>query len=130
MHLSDEHLFRVSLRSLRSVRDFLLLLAVMFVGSVVRGEVPSQLMGTRFLTFNTIVRVNQIEVARDISQGAKQGGIAPIPDGIMDLEIGARNRQALRHSQNRGDPDSPRNEEALLRACIERKTVWRQACGQ
>ncbi len=29
------------------------------------GQVPDQLMGHRFLTFNTIIRVNQIEVARD-----------------------------------------------------------------
>ena len=75
MHLSDEHLFQLSLRSLRCVRAFLLLLAVILIGSVVRGEVPSQLMGTRFLTLNTIVRVNQIEVARDTNHGEDESSI-------------------------------------------------------
>ena len=75
MHLSDEHLFQLSLRSLRCVRAFLLLLAVILIGSVVRGEVPPQLMGTRFLTLNTIVRVNQIEVARDANHGEDESSI-------------------------------------------------------
>ena len=75
MHLSDEHLFQLSLRSLRCVRAFLLLLAVILIGSVVRGEVPPQLMGTRFLTLNTIVRVNQIEVARDTNHGEDESAI-------------------------------------------------------
>lgn len=75
MQLSDEHLLRLSLRSPRSVRAFLLLLAVILIGSVVRGEVPSQLMGTRFLTLNTIVRVNQIEVARDTNHGEDESSI-------------------------------------------------------
>lgn len=34
-----------------------------------RTPVPTQLMGHRFLTFNTIVRVNQIEVGRDRNEG-------------------------------------------------------------
>lgn len=75
MQLSDEHPLQLPLRSLRSVRAFLLFLAVMFVGSVVRGEVPSQLMGTRFLTLNTIVRVNQIEVARDTNHGEDESSV-------------------------------------------------------
>ena len=78
MQLSDEHLLRLSLRSPRSVRAFLLLLAVILIGSVVRGEVPSQLMGTRFLTLNTIVRVNQIEVARDTNVSAQRMGVGRI----------------------------------------------------
>ena len=32
-------------------------------------NVPEQLMGNRFLTLNTIIRVNQIEVARDKNEG-------------------------------------------------------------
>ena len=30
---------------------------------------PDKLMGNRFLTFNTIIRVNQIEVSRDRNEG-------------------------------------------------------------
>jgi hypothetical protein len=36
---------------------------------------PSGLMGQRFLTLNTIVRVNQIEVTRDTSHGADESAV-------------------------------------------------------
>ena len=39
-------------------------------------EVPAvQLQGNRFLTFNTVVRVNQIEVSRDQNAGADEGEV-------------------------------------------------------
>lgn len=75
MELSDEHLFRLSLRNLRSVRTFLFLLAVISFGSVAPGEVPSQLKGHRFLTLNTVVRVQQIEVTRDTSHGEDESSV-------------------------------------------------------
>lgn len=33
------------------------------------GQIPNELMGHRFLTFNTVIRVNQIEVSREKSVG-------------------------------------------------------------
>jgi hypothetical protein len=38
-------------------------------------ETPDTLMGHRFLTLNTIVRVNQIEVSRDVSHGADESSV-------------------------------------------------------
>ncbi|MFV0418839.1 MAG: DUF3863 domain-containing protein [Dysgonomonas sp.] len=35
----------------------------------VNSNIPAQLMGNRFLTLNTIIRVNQIEVSRDKNEG-------------------------------------------------------------
>lgn len=69
MQISGDPFLRLSPRRLRSVKACLSLLAVVFAGSVARGEVPSQLKGHRFLTLNTVVRVQQIEVTRDISHG-------------------------------------------------------------
>ena len=39
-----------------------------------KGQTPS-LLGNRFLTFNTVVRVNQIEVSRDRMEGSDEGSI-------------------------------------------------------
>lgn len=53
----------------------ILIIVVLFCASLVtRGQHPSakqisSLMGNRFLTFNTVIRVNQIEVSRDRSIG-------------------------------------------------------------
>lgn len=38
-------------------------------------EQPQALLGNRFLTFNTVVRVNQIEVSRDRTAGQDEGAI-------------------------------------------------------
>jgi hypothetical protein len=38
-------------------------------GQVQCAQVPDELMGHRYLTFNTVIRVNQIEVARDRNMG-------------------------------------------------------------
>jgi hypothetical protein len=40
-----------------------------------RPPAPQQLMGNRFLTFNTIVRVHQIEVAREVSHGPDESSV-------------------------------------------------------
>ncbi len=39
------------------------------------GNVPQELMGHRFLTFNTVIRVNQIEVARNRNEGYDERGL-------------------------------------------------------
>lgn len=75
MDLSDEHLFRSSLHNLQSVRSFLFLLAAIFGGSLARGEVSSQLKGHRFLTLNTVVRIQQIEVTRDTRHGEDESSV-------------------------------------------------------
>ncbi|MDR1745744.1 MAG: hypothetical protein LBR49_00510, partial [Tannerella sp.] len=38
-------------------------------------QAPSELMGHRFLTLNTVIRVNQIEVARDRNEGWDESAI-------------------------------------------------------
>jgi hypothetical protein len=38
-------------------------------GQTQRIQTPDKLMGHRFLTLNTVIRVNQIEAARDINKG-------------------------------------------------------------
>lgn len=75
MQISGDPFLRLSPRRLRSVKACLSLLAVVFAGSLARGEVPSQLKGHRFLTLNTVVRVKQIEVTRDISHGEDESSV-------------------------------------------------------
>jgi hypothetical protein len=41
----------------------------MLQGQTQRVETPAELMGNRFLTLNTVIRVNQIEVARERNEG-------------------------------------------------------------
>lgn len=38
-------------------------------GQAKRAQVPNELMGHRFLILNTVIRVNQIEAARDCNEG-------------------------------------------------------------
>jgi Domain of Unknown Function with PDB structure (DUF3863)/Domain of Unknown Function with PDB structure (DUF3864) len=47
----------------------LLLLSIVAQGSSKKASEQQKLLGNRFLTFNTVVRVNQIEVARDKNVG-------------------------------------------------------------
>ncbi|WP_051698013.1 DUF3863 domain-containing protein [Prevotella sp. 10(H)] len=47
-----------------------------------KAKVPDQLMGNRFLTFNTIIRVNQIEVSRDRNEGMDERG-AHTPERVI-----------------------------------------------
>jgi hypothetical protein len=55
------------------MRRFLLIITVIlacFIAALAQESTATrQLMGNRFLTFNTVVRVNQIEVARDRNEG-------------------------------------------------------------
>src|SRR3569833_404482 len=46
-----------------------LMLLLCFAKAQQRSDKNTPLMGTRFLTFNTVIRVNQIEVARDRNVG-------------------------------------------------------------
>ncbi|MDR0844128.1 MAG: DUF3863 domain-containing protein [Tannerella sp.] len=41
-------------------------------GQTKQQQVPAELMGHRYLTFNTVIRVNQIEVARDKNEGVDE----------------------------------------------------------
>ena len=45
-----------------------------------------ELMGNRFFTFNSVVRVNQIETSRDISNGKDEGSIHS-PKEARELRI-------------------------------------------
>ncbi|MGL4422569.1 MAG: DUF3863 domain-containing protein [Gemmataceae bacterium] len=63
---------------LQACRWFMVLFCVVFCGTA--GAEPPQakpagLMGNRFLTFNTIVRVKQIEVTRDTAHGKDESSV-------------------------------------------------------
>ncbi len=51
------------------------ILAVVFLSALVHAAEPIKLLGNRFLTLNTIVRVNQIEVSRTTSHGRDESEI-------------------------------------------------------
>lgn len=48
-------------------------------------EADRQLLGNRFFTFNTVVRVRQVEISRDVAYG---------PDESVALSAGQRPQQA------------------------------------
>src|SRR5580704_11341630 len=54
----------------------LLLLSYYFFAAAQSKNIRAgQLMGNRFLTFNTVIRVNQIEVARDQNEGVDERNV-------------------------------------------------------
>ncbi|WP_029902819.1 DUF3863 domain-containing protein [Prevotella sp. 10(H)] len=60
----------------------LLIIFLYFTSHVKAQEKSDQLMGNRFLTFNTIIRVNQIEVSRDRNEGMDERG-AHTPERVI-----------------------------------------------
>jgi len=54
---------------------FRFLLLLIMSSSLAFAAEPTQLMGNRFLTLNTMVRVNQIEVTRDTSHGEDESSV-------------------------------------------------------
>lgn len=64
----------------RPIRCFLLYASAMVVGGSALADTtlppaPERLMGHRFLTLNTIVRVHQIEVSREVSHGPDESSV-------------------------------------------------------
>jgi hypothetical protein len=57
------------------LRPLLFLIAALSVIDGAAAGPPSQLMGHRFLTLNTVVRVQQIEVTRDTSHGEDESSV-------------------------------------------------------
>ncbi len=57
------------------LRPLLFLIAALSVIAAAAAAPPSQLMGHRFLTLNTVVRVQQIEVTRDTSHGEDESSV-------------------------------------------------------
>jgi hypothetical protein len=84
--LSEQHssppigkLMKSSILSAFAVASTLLLCALLFSSvsekSGGKKRVPQSVMGNRFLTINTVVRVNQIEVSRDRNEGQDESAI-------------------------------------------------------
>lgn len=58
----------------KAIGSILLLTVCNFftAGQQVTGDAQNELMGHRFLTFNTVIRVNQIEVSRNLNKGVDE----------------------------------------------------------
>lgn len=56
------------------------LLCSLFSGLLVHAAEPVSLLGNRFLTLNTIVRVNQIEATRTVNHGQDESGIHTVAE--------------------------------------------------
>ena len=61
---------------------FLFLSSIFLQASTPLSQKPDQLLGHRFLTFNTVIRVNQIEVARDKNVGHDERSLHT-PDKVI-----------------------------------------------
>ncbi len=61
---------------------FLFLSSIFLQASTPLSQKPDQLLGHRFLTFNTVIRVNQIEVARDKNVGQDERSLHT-PDKVI-----------------------------------------------